>query len=39
MNFPKVFIVILHYQSWQDTNECLESLDNLNYDNFRENNC
>jgi GT2 family glycosyltransferase len=32
---PKVFIIILHYKNWKDTNECLASLKNLNYDNFK----
>ncbi|PJE57658.1 MAG: glycosyltransferase family 2 protein [Candidatus Portnoybacteria bacterium CG10_big_fil_rev_8_21_14_0_10_38_18] len=31
---PKVFIIVLHYQNWEDTNECLESLKKINYDNF-----
>jgi len=31
---PKVFIIILHYQNWQDTNECLKSLEKLDYPNF-----
>lgn len=31
---PKVFIIILHYKNWNDTNECLASLDRLDYDNF-----
>lgn len=31
---PKVFIIILHYQNWDDTNKCLNSLKKLNYDNF-----
>jgi len=34
MKSPKVFIIILHYKNWDDTNECLASLKNLNYDNF-----
>ncbi|MBA7618474.1 hypothetical protein ES703_25801 [subsurface metagenome] len=32
---PKVFIVVLHYKNWKDTNECLKSLDKLDYDNFK----
>jgi hypothetical protein len=31
---PKIFIIILHYQNWDDTNECLNSLKKLDYDNF-----
>jgi len=31
---PKVFIIILHYKNWGDTQECLKSLEALNYDNF-----
>ena len=31
---PKVFIIILHYKNWNDTNECLKSLENLDYDSF-----
>lgn len=31
---PKVFIIILHYHSVEDTKECLRSLEKLNYDNF-----
>lgn len=34
MKDPKVFIIVLHYKNWQDTNKCLASLKNLNYDNF-----
>ncbi len=34
MKFPRVFIIVLHYQNWNDTNKCLASLKNLNYDNF-----
>lgn len=30
---PKVYIVILNYQSWSDTIECLESLFQLKYEN------
>src|SRR4030042_43547 len=32
--FPKVFIIVLHYQNWGDTNECLKSLEKLDYPNF-----
>ena len=31
---PKVFIVVLHYKNWEDTNECLKSLENLDYGNY-----
>jgi len=31
---PKVFIIVLHYQNWDDTNECLKSLEKLDYPNF-----
>jgi len=31
---PKVFIIVLHYQNWDDTNECLESLKKIDYNNF-----
>ena len=31
---PKVFIIVLHYQNWNDTNECLASLKKVDYDNF-----
>jgi len=31
---PKVFIIILNWNGWQDTMECLESLNNISYDNF-----
>ena len=34
MNKKKVFIVILNYNSWQDTIECLHSLINVNYQNY-----
>jgi len=34
MKNPKVFIIVLHYKNWEDTNECLKSLEDLNYDNF-----
>jgi GT2 family glycosyltransferase len=34
INFPKVFIIVLHYQNWDDTNECLDSLKKIDYDNF-----
>lgn len=31
---PKVFIIILHFGNRKDTEECLNSLKNLDYDNF-----
>ena len=31
---PKVFIIILNWNGWEDTKECLESLDRVAYDNF-----
>lgn len=31
---PKAFIIIVNYNGWQDTKECLKSLEELNYDNF-----
>jgi len=31
---PKVFIIVLHYKNWKDTQSCLKSLEALNYDNF-----
>lgn len=34
MNKKKVFIVILNYNSWQDTIECIHSLINVNYQNY-----
>ncbi len=34
MQSPKVFIIVLHYKNWKDTNECLRSLEKLDYDNF-----
>lgn len=34
MNFPKVFIIILHYGNPKNTEECLKSVENLEYDNF-----
>lgn len=32
---PKVFIIILNWNGWRDTIECLESLKELDYENFR----
>ena len=34
MKNPKVFIIVLHYKNWNDTNKCLKSLEGLDYDNF-----
>jgi hypothetical protein len=31
---PKVFIIILNWNGWSDTMECLSSLNNIIYDNF-----
>ncbi len=31
---PKVFIIVLHYKNRKDTNRCLKSLEELDYDNF-----
>ncbi len=31
----RVFIIVLHYKNWKDTNECLESLEKLDYDNCK----
>jgi GT2 family glycosyltransferase len=35
MNFPKVSIIILNYNNWQDTVECLESVLRNDYDNYQ----
>lgn len=34
MRNPKVFIIILHFGDPKNTEECLKSLENLEYDNF-----
>ena len=34
MNCPRVSIVILNWNGWEDTIECLESLFQINYSNF-----
>ena len=34
MSFPKVSIIILNWNNWRDTIECLESLYKINYPNF-----
>lgn len=31
---PKVFIIIVNFNGWPDTLECLKSLEKLDYDNF-----
>ena len=31
---PKVYIIILNYVNWEDTIECLNSLESLSYDNY-----
>src|SRR5690606_38592265 len=31
----KVYIILLNYNSWKDSIECIESLYKLNYKNFR----
>lgn len=35
MTHPKVYIIILNYNSWKDTIECLESLFKLDHQNFQ----
>jgi GT2 family glycosyltransferase len=35
MSIKKVYIVLLNYNGWRDTLECLESVLKLNYSNFR----
>lgn len=32
---PKVYIIVLNYNGWEDTIECLESLLKLKYDNYQ----
>src|SRR5690606_22716185 len=32
---PKVYIVLLNYNGWKDTVECLESVFKLNYPNYQ----
>lgn len=34
MQFPNVFIVLLNWNGWKDTIECLDSLKNLDYPNY-----
>ena len=35
MSEPSVFIIIVNWNNWQDTLECLESLRQIKYDNFK----
>lgn len=35
MEYPSVFIVIVNYNGWKDTIECLESLQNISYPNYQ----
>lgn len=35
MGLSSVFILILNYNSWRDTVECLESVQRLTYPNYR----
>jgi len=35
MNQPSVYVVILNWNGWQDTIECLESVFRLDYPSFR----
>ncbi len=35
MSYPRVAIVILNWNGWKDTIECLESVFQINYPNFR----
>jgi GT2 family glycosyltransferase len=34
MESPKVFVIILNFNSFKDTKECLESIKNIDYDNY-----
>jgi hypothetical protein len=34
-NFPKVYIAILSWNNYKDTRECLESLKNISYPNYK----
>lgn len=34
MNFPRVAIIVLNWNGWRDTIECLESVFQLNYPNY-----
>ena len=35
MNYPKVVIIILNYNGWKDTIECLESVLRNDYPNYQ----
>lgn len=35
LNYPKVYIVILNYNGWRDTIECLESVFRNSYENYQ----
>jgi len=35
MIYPKVYVVILNYNSWKDTIECLESVLRSDYQNYQ----
>jgi len=35
MKYPKVYILLLNYNGWADTIECLESLHKLDYPNYQ----
>lgn len=35
MNYPKVAIIILNWNNWSDTIECLKSIEKINYPNFQ----
>jgi GT2 family glycosyltransferase len=35
VNYPKVNIILLNYNGWRDTIECLESLQNITYPNYK----
>jgi len=34
MNYPRVSIIIINWNGWEDTIECMESLFQINYPNF-----
>src|SRR5699024_6413658 len=34
VNPPDVFIIVLNWNGWKDTNECIRSLEKLDYPNF-----
>lgn len=35
MNDPVVYIILLMYKNWEDTLECLESIFNIDYENYK----